>query len=142
MITDQTTTKKLAALKHRQIAATLKREQREAEVAREQAQGGRIKAAMPAKSARSDRIPPYCHLIPGRSPEEAARAAVADPKTPYPIDALAILWKLRQATPEPSEAPSVSTPLRTTRKRNGGPRCKPRPHSPTTQRARVAATNP
>lgn len=51
MTTEQLTPEKLAAIRRGQIGAALRREQRAAEEAREQALGGRLKAKVKAKSA-------------------------------------------------------------------------------------------
>ena len=94
-MSNQRTPKQLQAVKRGQIAATLKREQREAAEAEEQALGGRLKAKMKTKSARPDEVPPWCYLANGRTPEEAAANAAQHFNITL-IEALAMVWTLRR----------------------------------------------
>lgn len=94
MTTDQLTPEKLAAIRRGQIGAALRREQRAAEEAREQALGGRLKAKVKAKSAMPEEVPPFCYLAGGRSPEEAAFEAFKH-FSMTPAEALGLVWKLR-----------------------------------------------
>lgn len=94
MTTEQLTPEKLAAIRRGQIGAALRREQRAAEEAREQALGGRLKAKVKAKSAMPEEVPPFCYLAGGRSPEEAAIEAFKH-FSMTPAEALGLVWKLR-----------------------------------------------
>lgn len=94
MTTDQLTPEKLAAIRRGQIGAALRREQRTAEEAREQALGGRLKAKMKGKSAMPGEVPPFCYLAGGRSPEEAAFEAFKHFSMTL-AEALGLVWKLR-----------------------------------------------